>query len=344
MRALDPEVLRRRSLPHGPDRASQRPRVAGSTAPQHQLIALQRSAGNAAVAQLLAGAKHDDPDEQASAATAEPTAAAEPTAGTVEDLVGEPLGTSCEDSISGPSVPLQLHAEIGFDSATGERDPDAADVKADARARAKDDAVGSTVNFGSTVTEGGATPGASEFGLELATYKADNIKWTRDAAKSLVNVEARLFLDIGWGVHDLGRTDVAGPTSAAVSKAKWSTIRDDLKPDGTGRPTRSQYWAKDLTSKHEQFHASDDIARARLYIPTAKAYLDGQTVDGSTAAKLEADVRRHVETVRANIQADGWAYYDRAGGAGENRAYADGKSSYQQRVDAISARAVTEKW
>jgi hypothetical protein len=41
------------------------------------------------------------------------------------------------------------------------------------------------------------------------------------------------------------------------------------------------------------------------------------------------------------VKADGWAWY---GAGGEDRAYADGKGSYQGRVDAISKRATSEGW
>ena len=298
------------------------------TAPKlDAILALQRSAGNAAVARLLA----DEGEPQAEHE--------EPTSGTIEDLVGEELSTGgCDHpDADRPAVPYRLNARIDFAAHAGS----AAPARPSGR---RPDAVGSTVNFGSKVTEGGATPGAGEFGVENVTYKADNTSWKQDKATNTVNVETRIFLDIGWGVHSLGRTNVPGPNDPVVKKDTWTAIRDDLKPDGTGRPTRSTYWAKDLTEKHEKFHASDDIQRSRLYIPTAKAYLDAQTVDGSSAAKIEADVRKHVEKVRSDVEADGWAYYDRAGGAGENRAYADGKASYQKRVDDISARATTEKW
>jgi hypothetical protein len=122
-----------------------------------------------------------------------------------------------------------------------------------------------------------------------------------------------------------------------VTKDTWSDVAKDLKPDATGRPARATYWAPDLTEKHEKFHSTDDIGRANLYLPTAQADLNAQAVDAPDDAKVQA----LVEGARAKVKADGWAWYN---GGGEDRAYADGKSSYQARADAISARATKEKW
>jgi hypothetical protein len=206
------------------------------------------------------------------------------------------------------------------------------------RGRPRADAINHAITVGSKLTEDAGAPGPDEFGVEKVKYKIDNIKWTHHPDTKTVDVNARVFLDITWGVHSLEHTNVPGANDAVVTKTTWKEIADDLRPDGTGRPTRDKYWAEDLTRKHENFHATDDIGRATLYLPTARTWLTAQTV---SAGSVEADVKAHLETMRANIEADGWAWY---GTGGEDRAYADGKSSYAGRVTGIEALAVTNKW
>jgi hypothetical protein len=203
----------------------------------------------------------------------------------------------------------------------------------------KHDPVNGALNLGSQIARGGVTIGADNFGEERAQYKADNIHFTADAARKVVNISARMLLDIHWDVNSHGKTHISGPTDAAVTSTTWRAIADDLRPDGTGRPTRATYWAQDLTERHEQFHASDDISRARIFLPTAQAFVSAQTVD--TSKDINPQVSAHIEQARTQVEADGWAYY---GTGGENRAYADGKAQYQARTAAIEARAKTEKW
>lgn len=270
--------------------------------------------------------------------------------GTCDDIEGEPLSTS------GGDIELKDDREPDRPAAAGEPCRVKAQLSIDARAgnrplaswESKADAVKGGLAFGSVVARGGATLAAKDFGAEEVTYKVDSTKWTHDAKAKTVEISSRIFLDIHWDTQSRGRTNVSGPADPAVTSATWKPIADDLNPDGTGRPTRSTHWAQDLTERHEQFHASDDIGRAKLYVPTAEAWLAAQTIavpSGLTKHFLvTAEVVKLMATVRSNVEADGFAYYDKAGGAGENRAYADGKSSYQTRSDDIRARAVTEKW
>ncbi|HWK26406.1 MAG TPA: hypothetical protein VNS09_07590 [Solirubrobacter sp.] len=317
-----------------------------------RVLALQRTAGNAAVARLLKG-DHAEPSEPTGPAPAAPATASaaapgsegpageetEEQSGEIEAIEGEEITTGgCDAPLSrlgralpalGGDVRVSPHVTL-----------DVAHRQAPARGAGagKGDAINHAISIGSQLTEDASAPGAGEFGVEKVKYKIDNIKWTHRPATKTVDVNARVFLDITWGVHSLGRTNVPSAADAVVTSATWKAIADDLRPDGTGRPTRSTYWAEDLTRKHENFHASDDIGRATLYLPTARTWLSAQTV---SAGSVEADVKAHLETMRGKIEADGWAWY---GTGGEDRAYADGKSSYASRVAGIEAAAAAKKW
>lgn len=226
---------------------------------------------------------------------------------------------------------MRVNARLSVDGSTAQEPA----LTGSARA----DAIKGSLQFGSAVARGGITVPSSAFGVELPTFKVDSISWTiATAAPNTVNLHGRIFVDCKWDVHDLGRTDIPSANVAAVSDKTWKTIRTDLQPDGSGRPTRSKYWAEDITSRHERFHASDDIGRARLYVPAAQAWLNSQTVSATSTHK---DVDGLMRKVQQDVQADAEAYYQ---AGGEDRAYGDGKPVYQQRVDDVRDRAQQEGW
>ncbi len=322
--------------------------------------ATQASASReAATAEAAQTAAPPAPESQETAQEEEPTPAGPEAAqegesgGTLEEIEGaevvksdtalpQSAGASLAvASTGGPPVSgrrLPVEARLTFASAI---DPGPASA-----ASSKADPVASALTLDSSLTRGGFTLDAGNFGEEHVTYKVDNASWKTGGGK--VNVTGRIFLDIHWDTQPLGRTDVSGASDPAVTKDTWDKIVGDLTPSASGRPPRKSYWALDVTERHEKFHGSDDIGRSKLYVPTAQAWLDKQTVSADSgpigSAKTMVEAKKLLETVRSNVEADGWAYYDKAGGAGENRAYADGKESYQKRADAISDRATKEKW
>jgi hypothetical protein len=167
--------------------------------------------------------------------------------------------------------------------------------------------------------------------------------------KGFVLIKARIFVQAKWDTQSRGRTDIAGASDPDVKKTTWKAIVKDLKPDATGRPTRSKYWAKDITEVHEKFHAKDDINRALIYLPVVSAWLSTNQIVLPPPGFLRypfvnGQVKGLLEVVRSKVEADGWAYYDKAGGAGESRAYADGKPHYTKRVTDIKTRASKEGW
>jgi len=204
----------------------------------------------------------------------------------------------------------------------------------------RSDSVASLLDFASNVSQGGVTLPDKAFGVEVVTFSVDNLAYV--TAGGVVNLSARVNVDCKWDTTPRGRTDVSGPYDAAVTKEKFPKIVSDLTPRADGRATREKYWAKDLTERHEKFHATDDIQRARLFLSTAKAFLDAKTV--TSGPSLEVQLRHILSEVRNNIAADSNTYYTSVGIGGEGRAYADGKASYQERADGVKARAVAENW
>ncbi len=203
----------------------------------------------------------------------------------------------------------------------------------------REDSIKGSLQFGSSVARGGITVPGNAFGVEIPTFKVDSISWTiATASPNTVNLNGRVFVDCKWDVHDVGRTDIPNASTPAVTDKSWRAIYADLQPDSAGRPDRKHYWAEDITSRHEKFHANDDIGRARLYVPAAQAWLNSQSV---RATNTDKDVEALMRKVQQDVQADAEAYYQ---AGGEDRAYGDGKDVYQQRVDGVHDRALKEGW
>lgn len=197
----------------------------------------------------------------------------------------------------------------------------------------KADFVSSGLTVGSKITQGSTFKEGDTFGEENAAYRIESPKVKVEGGKAVIS--GQVFLDIDWQVRSLGNTNISGPADPAVTAATWSEIMSDLTPDATGRPKRDKYWAKDLTERHEKFHASDDIDRATTYLPTANAWLNGQTVtDVNNKGVTNREVFALLDQVRQMVKSDGWDHYNHGG---EDRAYADGKASYEQRVGQVGA-------
>ena len=247
------------------------------------------------------------------------------------DAAGSAAGPPPSDApgavSAGPRLPIRARLEIVTRERRGPVPPSAHG------GHAHGDDVKGLLGMGSNVVRSGAV---SPFGSETASYRIDNIHWTR--LWGYVLLTARVFLDITWNTDDGGNIDVSGPTDPAVTPATWAAIANDLDPDATGRPTRSTYWAKDLTERHELFHAKDDIDRATLYLPTAAADLNSRSIPVPVD---DAAVRAVLVDIKDKVKADGWAWY---GTGGEDRAYADGSAEYAARAAAVRARAASEGW
>jgi hypothetical protein len=179
-------------------------------------------------------------------------------------------------------------ADLTLDSNWDERPSPELDAAEETQ---KGDAAVSGVYLGNQVAPGGIVKKATAFGEEHVKYNVDNIKVIRIPSKvPAATVSARIYLDIDWGTQDRGRTNIASENDPAVTKDTYQAIVNDITPSATGRVTRATYWCKDITEKHEKFHATDDIDRATLYLPTAKAFIEGKTFsDVSNQATSDAE-------------------------------------------------------
>jgi hypothetical protein len=197
------------------------------------------------------------------------------------------------------------------------------------------DAITPWLSYSGTISQGGATPNG--YGV------------TRPGPMTVTGITVRKLPVVGWWYVSATITQaiqwqvraVTGPTGEinigssldpAITAANWQTVVSDLTPDMSdlnGRPPRTQFWAKDLTEQHEQFHANDRKTRAPAALRLASNWLGTQqAADVPGVQALLAQVPgRMVATVSAGMTMPGK----------EERAYGDGAGAYSRRATAIWA-------
>jgi hypothetical protein len=196
------------------------------------------------------------------------------------------------------------------------------------------DAIASTLTYNSSVTKSGAAPDG--FGVTLPyTHAISGINVT--AAAGSFNVTATVDNPITFQVRSStgpdGQVDIASETDSDITAGNYATVVADLTPDMSdlnGRPPRTQFWAEDICTRHERFHADEDVVHGRAGVAAAQTWLNGQTA-GSVA-----DVNTLLGQVPARVAATvstAMAYPGR-----EERSYGNGAPLYRARVNAIRGR------
>jgi hypothetical protein len=196
------------------------------------------------------------------------------------------------------------------------------------------DTIAPTLTFAGSVSQGG-TVGAGEFGTTTSTPLLKSITITQGSGA--FTVTATFSLVTTWDTLKTtgpsGQVDIPDENAAALTSANYSTAVSDLTPnmsDLGGRPPRTQFWAKDLTERHEKFHAGDHQRAGREGTAEALKWLKTQT------ASTETEVRTLLTTVRDKIVA--YIVAHAIGSTGEIHAYGDGAASYKARADKIKAK------
>ncbi|WP_449433111.1 hypothetical protein [Pseudomonas putida] len=197
------------------------------------------------------------------------------------------------------------------------------------------DSVGATLVYNPSIANDDIPPKDSEFGATRTTPQTSDIVVTRDAAAGVFNVTGTVVNTVKWSVHNCGRTDIPNENAPAITSANYSKVASDLTPNmakSNGRPPREQFWAQDLTERHERFHANE---RANTYgrpaFEFAKNWLTAQT------ATDEAGVDRLVNQIPNKMHE---SYHASFVPGKERRAYGDGAPLYKARADAINATGI----
>ncbi|MEJ7596645.1 MAG: hypothetical protein WKG01_01945 [Kofleriaceae bacterium] len=175
-----------------------------------------------------------------------------------------------------------------------------------------------------------------------ATYAA-----YRDGANWRFRLES-LALRVPVGVAGGTRRDVPSANAATVTAATWRRVASDLTPGG-GTPNRSprtQYWAEDLTWRHEVFHFNEYNTFLRTSFTSFETTIEAATyVEAATATDTEAAaLGRKAADLRTRLLAAWNQAKTNMSPSMEDRAYDDGVALYQARADAVRARAAAASW
>lgn len=193
----------------------------------------------------------------------------------------------------------------------------------------------------SKATEEATDPDKKEdFGLTtFSVLPLSHIKIAR--AKGAFSVKAVVEMTIKIQVRASkgpdGQTDIESDADPAINRDNYTAVAWDLAPyhnNPKGPSPCTHFWARDLTLKHERFHATEDEKFAREGTSQTQSWLNHQTAKDSDAVTSLLNqapdmVNRYVMSNMAER---------------EQRAYANGAAEYQARADAIKAKGDSGKY
>lgn len=257
------------------------------------------------------GEQHQALFQQIGAAPAATAAAAAPAATAESEGEGAEAAPAAEATFTIPDIEIPALAAI-----------------------AKTDSVSGAFTYTGSITRGGAQPSGfgvtRSFGSKLTGVKAA----VKPGAFEITGTfEHPITYQVRSGTGPDGQKDIPSEGDAKITKANYATVAADLMPnmsDLNGRPPRTQFWAEDLTLRHELVHANDDKANGPAAMGTAITWLNGQTAANIEEVKalLRAVPGRFSSALLAALSTED----------GEKHAYGDGAPSYKARAEAVKAK------
>ena len=300
---------------------------------QSPILALQQAAGNAAVARMLE-------QQQPGAAPATGEVSQRVTLQAVIPRRTEPAGPGADLTSVGRA---DLDAEEGFET-SGEVDAAAVTeafmAQAGAPAEAQEgatvplpdkqmpealefvdtDTVAGTLTYSSTINQAGVV---NPFGsTKWSVFKITGQKVT--SAPGAFTATFTLENPITFNVTS-PKTSIADENDGALTNANYPTASSDLTPNMAkqgGKPPRTQFWARDLTVKHEKFHSDERQRLNKAGATQAQTWLSAQTA--ASVADVEALIAQVPGRVITASQAAVGTVDEK-----ETRAYGDGATQLQ---------------
>jgi hypothetical protein len=190
------------------------------------------------------------------------------------------------------------------------------------------------LTYSGSIARGGAAPSGfgvtRSFGSSLTNVTITPRSGTFDVSATLLHP---ITYQVRSGTGPDGQVNIPSETASAITRANFATVATDLTPnmsDLNGRPPRTQFWAEDLTLRHERVHADDDHANGPGAMATAVTWLNGQTAaDAAGVTTLLGGIpSRFAAALLAALSTE----------AGERHAYGDGAPAYTTRATAVSAK------
>jgi hypothetical protein len=199
--------------------------------------------------------------------------------------------------------------------------------------------ISSTLTYNPTITEVPESDlGPTEFGAtSLFTHRiAEQSIQKEETGKYIVRarVDNPITFQVRASKGPTGQTDIASDSDPDITQANYMKVASDLTPDMSdlnGRPPKEKFWARDLTIKHERFHANEGAVYGRAAVTEAQNWLNLQMgfLDFNDVLGLVVRVPARVGESVAKATAEP---------AREYRAYGDSAPLYLARANAIKTK------
>ena len=213
------------------------------------------------------------------------------------------------------------------------------------------DAISSQLRYVSSITQTGPAP--PEFGLTQYLFTPENFSITHQAASAgtpagsgsagtpatpatyIVTGDIRNTITFQVAGHS--RANIASKDAPAITQTNYPKVVSDLTPSAAAhgglmknQPPRTQFWAEDLTIRHERFHCAEDQRFGGPAVSAAQAWFNRQTANSGD--QLLDAARGIMPQISAEMAKQ------RGAPADEERAYDDGAPLYAARAQAIKAK------
>lgn len=253
-----------------------------------------------------------------------------------------------EQTIRIPFAQVINRAAEDSETAAGDQEPEAPIFVAEILAEEEeideldeDSSVSATASYQTTVSRGGAGPSGYGVTRSTAAWKNVNISSSFGTFfnSGVYTVTGDFEYKVRWqvrsGTGPSSEVDIANDADPDVKACNYQYIAKDLTPnmgDLNGRPPRDDYWAEDLTEKHELFHANERSTFGRDGATAAQTWLNTQTASSANQVRNTLlpqaldEGKRAINTRMA------------APPGKEQRAYGDGAPSYLARATSIKTK------
>lgn len=171
------------------------------------------------------------------------------------------------------------------------------------------------------------------FGLTMSEAETVNMNINRLPIIDAFGVSGEMLHHITWnvfeGIGPQNQIDITSKNDPAITAANYRDVARDLRPGQGNIPPREDYFASDLTKRHENFH----VYRHRLYYQ--KGLARGLKWLNAHKARTLGEVQRLVKRMLSRIDKYAGMKTSPNLGSEENDAYEAGASGYQTRSDEI---------
>ena len=204
---------------------------------------------------------------------------------------------------------------------------------------AQSDAIKTTLTYDPSITPVRPPAAPTKFGQTDTRIQVNKSSGRPDGGTFLVELVVENV--ITYWVAGGGKQDIASESDPKITQANYPSVVSDLTPSAAevhgggvdllkNQPPRAHFWAQDLTTDHELFHAGENEKFGREGAIEARDWLDGQTAQNldQVEALVGRASARIAQSIKTAMQPP----------AVEQRAYDDGAAAYTARARAIKAK------